>query len=554
MRTITLLCLIFVVFPLSAAQPDTLPNGIASGDTTQTSTVLWTRSTTPGIVTFEVLLDDEVIAVQQVEVTDAMLPVKVQITDLTPGTTYTYRVTDAVGSVLEGHFRTPAAVGITTGLHFGVSGDWRGELRPYPSVRNAAEKNLDFFVMLGDTIYADFPTDAVPAAQASTLEEYRAKHAEVYEWHLGMNTLADIRASTSIFAVIDDHEVTNDFAGGAASTTHPLFADDPADIINDAAIFEAGLQAFQEYNPLRDEFYGDTGDPRTSEERRLYRYQTFGSDAAIFLLDNRSFRDEELPGVQDFTSPTEILLFLNNTFQEGRTMLGQAQLEALQRDLLDAQQQDITWKFVLVPEPIQNLGVVGSPDRFEGYAAERRDLLKFIDENDITNVVFICADIHGMVVNNLVYQNAPLDTPIPLDSFEISTGAVAYFEPLGPTVMGAAHNLGAIDDDRFALYKHGTTQEREALLLEIFAVQLQTLRLPLPGLEDSPVDAELIQGSYMATQTYGWSEFEIDAETQNLRIITYGIEYYGVNDLSTDPEAILNRQPEIVSEFVVTPK
>src|SRR5438105_891520 len=98
-----------------------------------------------------------------------------------------------------GTFVTPATpVGIKYGLHFGVSGDWRGELAPYVGVSNAPGKNLDFWVSLGDTIYADFPSDAVPAAQAKTLAEFRAKHAEVYSVHGGSDYLADIRRSTAI--------------------------------------------------------------------------------------------------------------------------------------------------------------------------------------------------------------------------------------------------------------------------------------------------------------------------------------------------------------------
>ena len=40
------------------------------------------------------------------------------------------------------------------GLRFGVAGDWRGELAPYPAISNVAGRNLDFFVEHGDTIYA----------------------------------------------------------------------------------------------------------------------------------------------------------------------------------------------------------------------------------------------------------------------------------------------------------------------------------------------------------------------------------------------------------------
>ena len=85
-------------------------------------------------------------------------------------------------------------------------------------------------------------------------------------------------------------------------------------------------------------------------------------------------------------------------------MLGKVQLEDLKNDLLQAKNDGITWKFVMVPEPIQNLGTVGGSDRFEGYAAERTEILQFIDDNNIDNVVFVAANIDGTIVNNLTYQ------------------------------------------------------------------------------------------------------------------------------------------------------
>jgi phosphodiesterase/alkaline phosphatase D-like protein len=92
----------------------------------------------------------------------------------------------------------------------------------------------------------------------------------------------------------------------------------------------------------------------------------------------------------------------------------------------------------MLPEPIQNLGVIAASDRYEGYAAERAALLKFIDDNNISNVVFVSADIHGTLVNNLTYQLGPGLPQIPTNAFEISTGSVAYDAPFGPTVLQLA--------------------------------------------------------------------------------------------------------------------
>ncbi len=151
------------------------------------------------------------------EVTESIFPVKVEINNLSPQTTYYYHVTDIAGDIETGQFTTAAELGTQARLNFGVSGDWQGELAPYPAISNVAEKTLDFFVEHGDTVYADIASDAVKNPdgtrkdQVETIEEYRAKHSEVYSDRLGLNTWEELRRSTSILATIDDHEVINDF-------------------------------------------------------------------------------------------------------------------------------------------------------------------------------------------------------------------------------------------------------------------------------------------------------------------------------------------------------
>ncbi|MGA7954360.1 MAG: alkaline phosphatase D family protein, partial [Gloeobacterales cyanobacterium] len=352
------------------------PNQVASGDTTQSSTVLWTRSATSGSVIFEYATDPDfkgILGSFSQTVTDPLIPVKQEVLGISPGTRYFYRVINADGNKASGQFKTAAEPGTNVGLRFGVAGDWRGELSPYPAIRNAPGHNLDFFVELGDTIYADFASPDVPLAQATTIDEFRAKHNEVYSSRFGLNAWGDLRASTSVLSTLDDHEVTNDFAGGAPVASDPRFGITTG-LINDTPLYETGVQAFQEYNPIRDEFYGATGDPRTADEQKLYRANTYGQDAAVFVLDARSFRDQELPAANP-ADPAQVAAFLARSFdidpQIGqptprRTLLGNQQLTDLKRDLLQADHDAVTWKFVMVPEPIQNLGVTAASDRYEG--------------------------------------------------------------------------------------------------------------------------------------------------------------------------------------------
>ncbi|MDB9309469.1 5'/3'-nucleotidase SurE [Aphanizomenon sp. CS-733/32] len=549
-------------------------NGIASGDTTQTSTVLWARSIFPGQVKFEYSTNSNfstIAGTQTANVTDINLPVKVAVSGLTPNTNYFYRVTDITGAISIGKFSTAAAVGTKTGLKFGVSGDWRGELAPYPAVSNADDANLKFFVELGDTIYADVASPAVKnpdgteKKQTTTLDEYRVKQGEVYSQRYGQNTLGDLRAATSILATVDDHEVVNDFQGGkdlaTASTAEKTLYGASSGLVNDSPLYENGLQSFQEYNPISDQFYGATGDSRTAGERKLYRYNTFGSDAATFVLDARSFRDPGLTDVANPSDATQVTKFLTDSFNPNRTMLGKVQLDDLKRDLLQSQKDGITWKFIMLPEPIQNLGVAIAADRYEGYAAERTEILKFINDSKISNVVFVTADFHRTLVNNLTYQLAPGQAQIPTRAFEIITGSVAYDPPFGPTVgnffltpeQKAFYNSLPVAND-----VDSTVNDRDDFIKQVVNGGINALGYDPIGLNNNLtvanglIDAKLLQGDYVATHTYGWTEFNIDQATQKLTVTTYGIDPYTRQELEANPTAISSRQPKIVSQFEVT--
>ncbi len=559
-----------------------LVNGVASGDVTQDSVVLWARSTFPGDVTFEYSTSEDfssIAGTAMVTVTDINQPVKVDVQGLDSSTEYFYRVTDAAGDSEIGRFQTAAAAGEQTGLHFGVTGDWRGEIAPYPAISNVAEQELDFFLKHGDTIYADDDSPAVlnpdgtPSDQAVTVDEFRAKHNEVYSERFGQNVWADVQASTSVYATIDDHEVTNDFAGGQTIGTDSLDRfltafpdDDPNALINDSSLYENGLQVFQEYNPIRDEFYGETGDPVTEGERKLYRYNTFGSDAATFVLDTRSFRDAAIPPPVDPFDPEQVGATLAATFTPGRTMMGQEQLNDLKTDLLDADASGVTWKFIMVPEPFQNLFPGINTDAWDGYNAERTEILKFIEENDIDNVVFVAADVHMTSVNNITYQEEAFGEHIATSAFEITTGAVAYEDPTGrflgeiftatdPALQEFYNSLPIapdgddIIDDKDDFVEAAINDN----LLTPLGYDPIGLDNNLPQAEGL-IDATLLQGDYYVGHSSTWTEFEVDAVTQALTVTTWGIDGYTEEALLADPDSIINQEPVILSQFVVNPE
>lgn len=537
-------------------------SGIAAGDVTQTSAVLWAHVSSSGIVQFTIQSKES--AAQQTiaaTVNDPSIPVTITLDTLSPATEYTFQVQTASGATLNGRFHTAAPDDGFHGLHFGVSGDWRASLAPFVSVRNAADQQLDFFVALGDTIYADLASPALPQSQARSLADFRIKHAEVYSTRYGLNPLAALRASTALFATIDDHEVSNDFAGGALAKADKRF-ESTLGRINQTSLYENGLQVFQEYNPLRQEFYGKIGgDGRMDGAHKLYRYRTFGKDAAIFLLDARSFRDLPIRGA-DRTDPADIVRFRKDSFRPGRTMLGSQQLADLKADLLDAQRRRITWKFILIPEPIQQRGLMSAQDRFEGFAAERSDLLQFIEEHQLRNVVFVAADIHGTLINNITYSLAPDAPQFATQAFEVTVGPVAYYQTLGEVVIEDGIQKGYVSEAERQTYltlpiapdSDNLPDDRDDFVKAILNKELLANDFDPLGLAGSKINARLIVGDYVVLHSYGWSEFTIDAEAQKLTVTTWGLPPYSERDLQVQRTNILAGKPKIVSQIEVLPK
>ena len=550
---------------MAASFNDTaFPNGVSSGDVTQTSAVLWTRAVETGRLTFQIATDpsfQHVVKTKKVTVIDPLVPVKAEFDHLKPNKEYFYRAIDADGNVITGTFETSAALGTHEGFHFGVGGDWIGELAPYVSLTNAATADLDLFIKLGDTIYADLISQNgifVPDS-TTTLLEFQIKHNEVYSSYLGINPWAELQATTPILSMIDDHEVIDNFAGGAPPSSDPRFAAQPGDFINETPLFMTGLKAFDQYNAIENRTYSGTGDDLFDGAPDLYRYNTYGSDAAIIMVDQRSFRDPGLPGG---ILPADPIAFLIASFDSSRTMLGDVQLERLEQDLLDARDNGITWKFVMFPEPIQNHGPTLFPeDRYEGYAAERNALLKFIDDNHIENVVFVSSDAHWLSVNNLTYQEAPFGPQIASSAIDITTMAVGVI-PIAPQIppflVGLPPPLG-LTPAQLTFYQSlpnapdlgDVPNDKDDFVKFILNSAASLFGYDAIGL--SPAQATLLAGDYFVGHSFGWTDFNIEETSGDLLVTTYGVPYYTDADLASNPAGVLARVPTIVNQFEMTP-
>jgi hypothetical protein len=100
-----------------------------------------------------------------------------------------------------------------------------------------------------------------------------------------------------------------------------------------------------------------------------------------------------------------------------RTMLGNTQKAMFKNALLESKAK---FKFVISSVNIQQ--TYGFPyDRWEGYDAERSEIIKFIKSNNIKNVIFLSTDSH----QNLINEVSALSTPKEPVIYEFVTGPVA---------------------------------------------------------------------------------------------------------------------------------
>lgn len=403
--------------------PDLFPHGVASGDVGESGLVLWTRTPAPLAVLDISTQPDFRTFAYSTSFTPTLTSdytLKAEVTDLQPGTTYFYRWRTYGPSSPTGTFRTAPTSAATAALHFAFSGDSDGTRVDGQPVYNNFEaldavraENPDFFIYLGDTIYADSGHRPAPA---ETLEAYW----DAYKTNRQIPALRNLLAATSIYAVWDDHEIYNDYAGQSV----------------DPARYAAGRRAFLDYMPVPE--LGALSDDACAGDS-LFHVEHWGAQADLIFLDTRSCRSEavlaactpagsQMPDLAPMLpAATRLGVGLPASPPFGcrdaindpaRTLLGSTQLAAFKQALQDSTAKT---KFVITSVPIQQLYLLPY-DRWEGYGAERAEILDFIRTENIENVIFLAADLHANLQNEVFLDLFTDPDPI---AYEFVTGPIA---------------------------------------------------------------------------------------------------------------------------------
>jgi alkaline phosphatase D len=286
----------------------------------------------------------------------------------------------------------------------------RGGLAMFETMRAAQP---DLFVHLGDTIYADNPIPAEVRLDDGTLwknvtTEQKAHVAQslddfrgCYRYNLLDDNVRRFNAAVSQLVLWDDHETHNNwFPQGRY--------DDSRYSEQSSALLSARARtAFLEFQPIRQ---------LAHDRERIYRTQQFGPLVEVFAWDMRSYRGPNSQNRQPELTPESAIL-------------GAAQLGWLKSRLAAS---TATWKVIASDMP---LGLVvtdkhgseavanGDPGPPLGRELEIADLLRFIRDQAIKNVVFITADVH--------YASAHYYDP--------AQAKFAEFAPFWEFIAGPAH-------------------------------------------------------------------------------------------------------------------
>ncbi|HET6832010.1 MAG TPA: alkaline phosphatase D family protein [Solirubrobacterales bacterium] len=460
-----------IAAPAGAAQKG-FKYGVAAADVTPHSAILWARTTRPGNVYLQIRRSGRPGSCRPNRLPKGRrvkskrkndLTVQLRVRHLKPGRGYVYRFCRPGGRhSATGRFETAPRKGSRELIRFALSGDQ--DARPVPGGDEPywndfevwdriRHQDNDFNVLMGDTIYSDteVPGYTLEDVALTVKEKWRA-----YKTNLGMRPWARARGRAAYYGHWDDHEFVNDFSRHENRFPYSNEGEfQGVNRIKGEKLYKRGVRAFRDYNPIT-----------YSKRNGIYRSERWGRNLEVFFLDERSFRSSsaDYDGACDNPAgsgdpdlaptapqsvrnvfaaiapplanpvPQECLDAINDP---NRTMLGNRQLRRFKNDIDSSK---ATFKVIFNEVPIQQFYALPY-DRWEGYEAERKNLLRFLDKK-VDNAVFLTTDVHANMVNDARFNT--LGGPGVKNSgiLDITTGPIAT-ETFSGEISSAVGNPAA---------------------------------------------------------------------------------------------------------------
>ena len=373
----------------SSAQlgPGRFLDSVASGDPSPTEISLWSRLTTdrPRSGARVIVARDP--ELRQVVAT-AIVPtgaaidhcLKTRIGGLEPGSVYHYAWESGDDVSPVGRTRTANPSDSRERVSLAVNSCQNFDEGYFTGHTHAAAQPLhDLVLFTGDYTYetdGGAGTDRADAIDSNDIGSYREK-LRLYRSDAGLRELHRLHPCAHIW---DDHEVANNYTDNAPAPS-PLQR-------------AAGYRASFEWLPRM----------TFPEDRyRIYKPLPLGRTVEVLTLDERQYRIG--PGDRDD--------------QRYRPFLGRTQLDWLKDRLARAQAAGTTWKVLANQHPVEPLAPANQTgaqdDEWEGFQAERRELLTFIRDARIKGVIFVTGDIHVFIASELSPGFGPNEASVAVD-------------------------------------------------------------------------------------------------------------------------------------------
>ena len=485
-----------------------ITHGIASGDVTNQSAIIWSRvNDQPAQMNVEYDTNANFSnplskTAQANSTTDFTAQTKLD--GLKPDTQYYYRVwfsasnivnnansdtsndlsasSDIAEQIEVGTFRTAPSFNMSSNSNSSsnaFSFIWGADVGGQNYCRNAEEggysifKSMqslspDFFIANGDMIYADgacpiqgpivtdrtnnqtitwtnipgnFKSIADPSVDWNNVTEVRSIFLEHWKYNRNDTYFKEFLSNVSMYSQWDDHEIINDF--GSKWPDWNLFSTDREGYPN---IVKEGTDAFLYYSPVGSD-NNNNNDTENVSDTHIYRSFNWGKDLDLFIIDARSYRSQN---------------HIADTPENNKTMLGEEQLQWLKQELSNS---NATWKLISSDVPISiptgsNASILGRDgwangnetnnySYYTGFERELTDLLRFIDEQHMKNIVFITTDVHfpAFIRYDFDLNNDGNMTEIhelvsgPLSAFRLGVPFPQLDETFNPTLLYGEGNI-----------------------------------------------------------------------------------------------------------------
>ena len=382
----------------SAASTYPFTLGVPSGDPIPDGVVLWTRLAPdplngggmpplPVLVNWRVAHDAQMTRIVRYGTAIAWPglahAVHVDVRGLSPDRWYFYQFSTAGIESPVGRTRTLPARGAPVGeFRFALVScqDWQNGF--YSAYRNLAREEVDLVIHLGDYIYEGGPQPGPrqhDGPEVRSLADCRNRYA-LYKTD---RHLQAAHAAFPFFAVPDDHEVDNNYAGA-----FPEDGGDPAQFLARRA---NAYRAYYEHMPLRIRSFP------IGPWIRLYRQMAVGDLLQVNALDTRQFRSDQ-PCGDGLQFPCA------GRLDPSQTMTGEAQEAWLLRqlDLSPARWNAIAQQTMFAQfDFLAGAGEIFNMDQWDGYVAARQRITGFLQVRQPANPMVLTGDIHSSWVHDL---------------------------------------------------------------------------------------------------------------------------------------------------------